>query len=102
MVMTILEGRVAKENWSALEQAYDEGSRVQEPGLVHSFLIHSARESDLWRIVTLWSSREALEAMRRTNETPRGVLMFRNAHTEPVLTIYDVVQQIGAKEYQQM
>jgi heme-degrading monooxygenase HmoA len=97
MVMTILEGRVSKDNWSVLEQAYQEGSHIQEPGLVQSFLIHSTREADLWRILTLWSSRDALEAMRKSNETPRGVLMFRKANTEPQLSIFDVVQEIDRK-----
>ena len=101
MVMTILEGKVAEEHWEALEKAYEEGSHFEEPGLVQSFLIHNARESDLWRILTLWSSCEALEVMRRSKETPRGILIFRQAHTEPVLSIYDVVEQIGMKANQQ-
>jgi heme-degrading monooxygenase HmoA len=94
MVMTILEGRVEKDHWPTLEQAYKQGSQYQEAGLVQSFLIHSSKEPDLWRIITLWSSREALEAMRQSTETPRGVLMFRQAHTEPQLSIFEVVQQI--------
>jgi heme-degrading monooxygenase HmoA len=95
--MTILEGQVANQNWSKLEQAYQEGSQHNEPGLVQSFLIHSMKETDLWRIVTLWSSREALDAMRRSNETPRGVLMFRQANSEPSLSVFEVVQQIIPK-----
>jgi heme-degrading monooxygenase HmoA len=97
MIMTILEGQVANQNWSKLEQAYQEGSQHNEPGLVQSFLIHSTKETDLWRIVTLWSSREALDAMRRSNETPRGVLMFRQANSEPSLSVFEVVQQIIPK-----
>ncbi len=97
MVMTILEGRVEKQNWSRLEQAYQEGSQQNEPGLVQSFLIHSTKETDLWRIVTLWSSREALDAMRRSNETPRGVLMFRQAYSEAQLSMFEVVQLIIPK-----
>ncbi len=98
MVLTILEGRVEKGNWKALEKAYSEASNDSTPGLVQSYLIHNQREDDIWRIMTLWSSQEALEAMRRSNETPRGVLIFRQAHTEPVLSIYNVVQQLNAKE----
>jgi len=94
MIMTILEGRVSKENWTAFEQAYRKGSEHQEPGLVQSYLIHATKESDLWRILTIWSSREALDTMRQSNETPRGVLMFRSAHSEPVLSVFDIVQQI--------
>lgn len=94
MVMTILEGRVSEENWPALEQAYHQGAEQEEPGLVRSYLVHAQKESDLWRILTIWTSREALEAMRKSMETPRGVLMFRAAHSEPVLSIYDIVEQI--------
>jgi len=94
MVMTILEGRVSKDDWQALEDAYAQGRQHREPGMVQSYLIHNSRESDLWRILTLWSSRDALDAMRKSTDTPRGVLMFRQAHTEPTLAIYDVVQQI--------
>ncbi len=94
MVMTILEGRVAKENWPALEQAYQEASQHREPGLEQSYLIHAIKDSDLWRILTIWTSREALDEMRKSAETPRGVLIFRSAHSEPVLSVYDIVQQI--------
>ncbi len=95
MVMTILDGRVAKENWIALEQAYKEASQVNEPGMVESFLIHNIRETDRWQIVTIWANREALDAMRQTSETPRGLLIFRHAHTEPLLSICDVVHHIA-------
>jgi quinol monooxygenase YgiN len=94
MVMTILEGRVIKENWLALEQAFHEASQHEDEGLVQSFLIQNSRDTDLWRILSLWSSREALDVMRRSTDTPRGVLIFRQAQTEPQLSIFDVHQQI--------
>jgi heme-degrading monooxygenase HmoA len=95
MVMTILDGRVSKENWITLEQAYKEASQANEPGLVESFLIHNLRETDRWQIVSVWVNREALDAMRQASETPRGVLIFRHAHTEPLLSIFDVAHQIS-------
>jgi hypothetical protein len=95
MVMTILEARVSKENWPALEQAFKRGSDHIDPGLERSYLIHATRDSDLWRILTIWSSREVLDEMRRSVDTPLGVLMFRNANSEPVLTVFDIVQQIA-------
>ena len=94
MVMTILEGRLSEENWPALEEAYKRGAEHQELGLVRSYLIHSLKESDLWRILTIWSSREALEAMRKTAETPTGVLMFRSAGIVPTLSVYDIIEEI--------
>jgi heme-degrading monooxygenase HmoA len=94
MVMTILEGHVSNENWSALEQAYQKGSEQQEPGLVKSYLIHSTKDPNLWRILTIWQSRAALAEVRKSVETPLGVLMFRSAHSEPMLSVFDIVQQI--------
>ncbi len=92
MVMTILEACVAKEYWTALGQAYREGTRQQDAGIVQTFLVQGAKDAELWRILTVWQSREALEAMRASGETPRGVLMFREARAEPTLTVFDVAQ----------
>lgn len=94
MVMTILEARVLKENWTALEQAFKEGSNCPEAGLEQSYLVRATKDPDLWRILTIWSSHEALDVMRRSVDTPQGVLMFRSVNSEPVLSIYDIVEQI--------
>ncbi len=95
MVMTILEARVLKENWSALEQAFQAATNHIDPGLERSYLIHATRDTDLWQILTIWSNREALDEMRRSVDTPSGVLMFRSAQSEPVLSVYEIVQQIS-------
>jgi hypothetical protein len=92
MVMTILEAHVSKENWVALEQAYQQGIQHKDAGIVQTFLTHSLKDADLWRIQTVWQSREALDAMRSSGETPRGVLMFRSAKAEPSLSIFEITQ----------
>lgn len=94
MVMTVLEAHVSKENWPALEQAFQQGAQYKDAGLVQSFLVHSVKDSDLWRILTVWESREALEKMRSSGEIPRGVLMFRSAKAEPALSVFEIAQQI--------
>ena len=58
-----------------------------------SFLVQDIADPTLWRIITLWESREALEEMRKQG-TPGGVLMFRSVGTEPELTIFGVVEQL--------
>jgi heme-degrading monooxygenase HmoA len=95
VVMTILEAQVTPEKWAALEQAYQEGTRNMDldPGLVQTFLVHGVKEPNQWRILTVWESREALDKMRQSGETPRGVLMFRVAGAEPSLTVFDIVAQ---------
>ncbi len=89
MVVTILEGHIAPDKSSALEAAFRAGASEAPPGLVETFLLHSMAEATLWRIVTVWASREALEAMRKQG-TPAGVLMFRAAGGEPTLSVWDV------------
>src|SRR5689334_9520968 len=90
MVITILEAHVAPEKWGALEQAYQTAIANLELGIKQTFLLHSATDSTLWRIATVWRSREALDEVRQSGQTPRGVLMFRAADAEPTLSIFDV------------
>ena len=90
-VLTVLEARVAPAKEAALQSAYREAGGDASPrGLVQSMLLRAANDPTLWRIETLWESREALDAMRGTG-TPRGVQIFRAADAEPTLRILEVV-----------
>ena len=97
MVMTILEAQVMEDHWAALGQAFQQGSQQIDAGLVQSFLIQDTKSPEVWRILTVWQSMEALMQMRQSGETPRGILMFRAAHAEPSLSIFKVAHQIIPK-----
>ncbi len=90
MVITILEAHVATDKAETLEQVFQESTKALDAGIVQTFLIHSLADASLWRIVTVWESREALTAMRQSGQTPRGVLIFREAGAEPILSVWDV------------
>lgn len=95
MMISIIEGRVARENWPLLEQAYQRSSGQTPPGLEQSFLIHSIEDEEVWQIVTVWSGMASLQQIQQSKEagiTPRGILMFREAHAEPVHSVFEVVQ----------
>jgi quinol monooxygenase YgiN len=96
MVMTILEAQVAPEKAAMLEAAYKQATERLDAGITQTFLLRSSKESSVWRIVTVWQSREALDEMRRTGDTPRGVLIFRAADAEPMLSVFDVVAHVLA------
>lgn len=92
-VMTILEAHVAPEQAAALEQAYNktisaEGRAGSEP--VQSFLIRSTDDATLWRILSVWSSREALLKMRSTTPVPLGIQIFRAAGVTPAFTLFTI------------
>ncbi len=93
MVITILEAEMPSDKVSKLEANYAEGIKEPEPGLVQSFLLKNGGKC---KIITLWESREALNAMK-SRGTPKGVLMFRYAGVEPSLLAYEVVNLIKSK-----
>lgn len=96
MVITVLEATVAPDRVADLKAAFSSaGSRVP-PGLVRTDLVSASKDPTRWRIQTLWSSRETLDAMRQTG-TPAGVLMFRAAGAEPTLTVFDVVASLTGR-----
>ena len=91
MVITVLEANVEAGKWSALQDAYRKGTKEGlPPQMVQTFLLQSTSNQTLWQIISVWKSREALEEMRNSGETPAGILMFRAAGAEPKLTVFAV------------
>ena len=69
-VLTVLEARIPPERQEDLKAAYHEAVMDSPPpGLVRSMLLQDINDHLLWRIETLWESREALAAMRGTGTT---------------------------------
>ncbi len=90
MIITVLEAHVDPASQGALHAAYGAAAQDALPaGLVRSTLSHATDDPTLWRIETVWESREALEAMRRLG-TPRGILIFRAAGAEPTVSVFAV------------
>ena len=96
MVITVLEARVAAEKSSALEAAYNDSIKQLDAGIEQTFLVRNFKEPARWQIITVWESLAALEAMRNSGQTPRGVIMFHAADAEPTLSIWDAVAHAGA------
>ncbi|MBZ0295966.1 MAG: hypothetical protein K8L99_25625 [Anaerolineae bacterium] len=91
MVVTQLEGKVSSDQWDTLKQTFTSASQQLPSAIDHSYLIQDQATQDMWRILTIWKSREALQDYRASIETPGGVLIFREAGAEPTLSIYDVI-----------
>jgi hypothetical protein len=90
MVITILEGQVDPDKVAVLKEAFGASSDSLPPQIAESFLAQSATDPTVWRVMTVWRSRDALNEYRQSVETPEGVLMFRRAGGEPTLSIFDV------------
>ncbi len=95
LVITVLEARVANERATDLQAAYAEAARGPfPPGLLRSTLLRDINDSTLWRIETVWESREALAAMRAAGK-PRGVQIFEAAGAVPSLSVFDSIAELG-------
>lgn len=91
MVMTVLEAHVSSQQWKALREAYETAmAGGLPPQMTQTFLVQSTTDSTLWRGISVWRSREALEEYRRSVATPGGVLVVRSVGAEPSLHVFDV------------
>lgn len=90
MVITILEAHVEANRWSDFENDFRERTKELPPQMVRTFLLQDVSDKTLWRIISVWKSREALEEMRNSGEIPTGVIMFRSAGADPKLSIFNV------------
>ncbi len=90
MVITILEAHVDEKKWSDFQADFKQRTAELPPQMVRTYLLQDVKDQTLWQIVSVWKSREALDEMRNSGETPTGVLMFRSAGAEPRLSIFNV------------
>lgn len=90
MIITVLEASVAQDRAPELVAAYRDGITNLEPGIVQTWLVQSVADPGVWRIQTAWRDREALQAMRTSGQTPKGVLFFRAVGAEPALSLWEV------------
>jgi quinol monooxygenase YgiN len=98
MVITILTARVAPERAADLEKAYREGTAELPGDIVETFLARDSEDPNLHRILTVWSSREALDRMRAGPGKPKGVQIFEAAGAAPQLSIQEVLVRRTARD----
>lgn len=87
--MTVLEGNVTPENAKVLQAKFSSMMTKLPPTIVKTYLVQQSSDPAVWRIVTIWRSQQDLDAMR-SQGTPAGVLMFREAGAEPEYTAFTV------------
>ncbi len=90
-IMTVVEGKVLPSKLEEFQSAYAAvRNDPKPPGWVRSMLLHDTTELGLFRISTLWESREALDRMRGSTKVPVAVALFRTVGIEPAVRIFAV------------
>ena len=95
MVVTLLEGVVDATKVEQLQEGYREIASDLPEVLVETFLVRDLGAETSFGILTMWSSMDALQGMRRQAEAegskPKGVLVFESVGVQPTLRVLDVL-----------
>jgi heme-degrading monooxygenase HmoA len=94
MFVTMVEGAVEPEHEGDLRGAWSTRTAGElPPGLIESSLLQGDR--GIWRIVTVWESRDAVMAMRASGR-PAALLMFEAAGSNPSVSMWTLEGRVAA------
>jgi heme-degrading monooxygenase HmoA len=88
MFVTIVEGVVDAGRGDDLLSAWEQRPSPPPAGFIESFLLRG--EEGVWRIATVWESREAVMAMRASVKRPPALVMFDQAGADPSASFWTV------------
>ncbi len=97
MVITILEAQLSSDQAVVLKDSFKKAIQNLDEGIIETFLLHNSKDPSKWFIETIWTSAEALNEMRKKEDTPKGVLMFREVGAEPKLSVFNVITYSNKK-----
>jgi hypothetical protein len=92
--MTVLEARVSPDRADELKRIYA-GAGPLPPQLLQTVLVQNSVDPMIWRGISMWRSREALEEYRRSVSTPTGIMIFRSVGAEPTVSMWEVAHSHG-------
>ena len=87
--MTVLEARVLPDRAAELKRLYEAAGPLPSQ-MLQAFLVQSTTDPLVWRGISIWRSRAALEEYRRSISTPTGIMMFRSVGAEPTVSVWEV------------
>jgi quinol monooxygenase YgiN len=90
MYITIIEGRVNQGRWTALEQAYRDAIRHVPLQLRETYLIQDEDSPRIWRLISIWRSREAYEEVEKLGHIETSLQVFRSVDVEPTHRQFEV------------
>lgn len=91
MYLSILAGQVSHENWAKLEVTYGMALRYPPEGLSQSFLVHCVEDPGLWKMITLWKSKDAFELAKQNKQIDTCFDLFCNLSSIPHRTTFSVI-----------
>ncbi len=94
-IITIVEGKVPSLKANEFEANFALAKKEPlPPGLVSTSLLRNSKNPDVYKILTVWESMEALEKMRSSTSTPKAIALFQNIGGNPTLSIHELVDVV--------
>ena len=91
MYVSVLSGRVARENWDSLQHSFSKLCAHPPDGLVEIELVQGVEDPSHWEVITTWQSQEAYQEARLHNRTAPCEQMFCEAGSVPQRTEYRMI-----------
>ena len=92
MIMTILECNIDESKWNLLKSKYSEIIKKMPIQMVRTYLVQNAKNRNIWRVISVWKSKEKLLEYRETVPSPEGIMLFKSLGIEPVLTLFEIIE----------
>ena len=93
-VVTMVRARIATDHVPDVTGPFSKAVRAGMPERRQTTLLRG--EGDLWLIVTVWRSRDDLDAYLASAEEPFALRLFRNAGGAPEVDVFEVVVDSSA------
>ena len=88
-VVTMVEGVVPAEGVPALLETFPAAEPGDLPPFILSTTLAREADSDRWRVVTIWRSREDLDEYLASVDTPGALAAFRAAGVEAEVSLWE-------------
>jgi hypothetical protein len=86
--------KVQLRQWEAFTRAFTHVMKYRPDGIVQSILTQDSHDLELWRIMTVWESAEALDVHYRSDTCMPGAYVFHLISVVPIATVSDVAAYV--------
>jgi quinol monooxygenase YgiN len=91
MIVTILEGHVPSNRWNDFENSYREIIKHLPVQLKETFLIQDEHDPTLWRVISVWKSREDYDVIKFDPLYHSCSELYRSVGVESTRRTFNVV-----------
>jgi hypothetical protein len=90
VLITIIEALVPSNKWSDLEIEYEKKIKHVPEQLRETYLIHDVNHQDVWRIISIWRSKEGYKEAASHQLCDACTEIFRALNIEATRRLFDV------------